>query len=261
MNGKLKISSVNMQVRAITIFPSMFDALTEFGITRRAIENDLLEFEAVDLREYGQGAHRQLDDRPFGGGPGMVMLAEPVIDCVAEMRQKMRQDTPVIYMSPQGRRMTQDDVCRFAELPDMIILCGRYEGIDQRALDIICAEEWSIGDYVLTGGELAAMVLIDTIVRQFPGALGNEQSSECDSFSNGLLDCVHYTRPRTVQGLSVPSVLISGDHEAINFWRMKQSIGRTWLRRPDLLDRLDLSDEQRRALSEFQTDHQHQRKT
>ncbi len=250
-----------MQIRAITIFPTMFGALTDFGITSRAVQRGLLDFSAVDLRDYGQGAHRQLDDRPFGGGPGMVMLAEPVISCVADLRRDLQEETPVIYMSPQGRRITQDDVFQFAEMPRLIILCGRYEGIDQRALDIIEAQEWSIGDYVLTGGELAAMVLIDSIVRQFPGALGNEQSKENESFANGLLDCIHYTRPQTVRGESVPEVLVSGDHEAIDYWRLKQSVGRTWLRRPDLLNELELNDEQQRALSEFKTEYRQQRKT
>ena len=190
----------------------------------------------------------------------MVMLAEPVIRSVTKIQESLPTDTPVVYMSPQGRKLTHDDVCRFAKLPQLIVLCGRYEGIDQRALDIIGAQEWSIGDYVLSGGELAAMVLIDTIVRQLPGALGNEESSQYDSFSSGLLDCVHYTRPQTVQGRSVPSVLVSGDHQAIEYWRLKQSLGRTWLRRPDLLETLDLDEEQRQALTEFQKEYAQQRK-
>ena len=249
-----------MQIFAVTIFPPMFDAITNFGITRRAVQGGLLSLHTVDLRQYGTGKHAHLDDRPFGGGPGMVMLAEPVINSVTEIQENLPTDTPVVYMSPQGRKLTHDDVCHFAKLPQLIVLCGRYEGIDQRALDIIGAQEWSIGDYVLSGGELAAMVLIDTIVRQLPGALGNEESSQYDSFSTGLLDCVHYTRPQTVQGRSVPSVLVSGDHEAIEYWRLKQSLGRTWLRRPDLLETLDLDEEQRQALTEFQNEYAQQRK-
>ncbi len=239
----------------------MFAAITDFGITRRALESGVLEFEAIDLRPYGHGKHHQLDDRPFGGGPGMVMLAEPIINCVADTRNDWPAATPVLCMSPQGRRLSHDDVCKFAEMPQLIVLSGRYEGIDQRALDIIGAQEWSIGDYVLSGGELAAMVLIDAIVRQLPGALGNEESSENDSFSNGLLDCVHYTRPQTVRSQSVPSVLISGDHEAIDYWRLKQSLGRTWLRRPELLELLDLDECQRQALAEFQNEYAQQRKS
>ncbi len=239
----------------------MFQSLTDYGITARAVNSGLLGLNAVDLRNFGQGQHRQLDDRPFGGGPGMVMLAEPIINCVSELRQKLSNDVPVICMSPQGQRLAHRDVCEFAHEEQLILLCGRYEGIDQRALDIIGAQEWSIGDYVLSGGELAAMVLIDAIVRQLPGALGNEHSSENESFSNGLLDCVHYTRPQTVQNISVPQVLVSGDHQAIRHWRLKQSIGRTWLKRPDLLESLELDEEQRQALKEFQNEYDEQRKS
>ncbi len=249
-----------MQISTVSIFPSMFSAITDFGITGRAIEQGLLKLDSVDLRRYGQGKHRQLDDRPFGGGPGMVMLAEPLINCVSDLLQDVSNKPSVLCMSPQGRQLTHNDVCHFAQQPNLILLCGRYEGIDQRALDIIGAEEWSIGDYVLSGGELAAMVLIDAIVRQLPGALGNEESSEYESFSNGLLDCVHYTRPQTVQDRSVPSVLISGDHEAIRYWRLKQSLGRTWLQRPDLLESLNLDDDHQRALMEFQSEYAQQRK-
>lgn len=250
-----------MRISAITIFPTMFDAVTEFGISGRAVSSGLLTFNAVDLRMFGQGPHRHLDDRPFGGGPGMVMLAEPVIDCVSDVKRNMKQETPVICMSPQGQQLNHNDICKFAQMPELILLCGRYEGIDQRALDIIDAQEWSIGDYVLSGGELAAMVLIDAIVRQLPGALGNEQSSEFESFSDGLLDCVHYTRPQTVRDFSVPPVLVSGDHEAISYWRLKQSLGRTWLRRPDLLEAVELDEQQRQALTEFQNEYKLQRKT
>ena len=180
-----------MRIHAVTIFPAMFQALTDYGITGRAVSSGLLTLSTSDLRNYGQGQHRHLDDRPFGGGPGMVMLAEPIIDCVSDIRHKSNDEVPVICMSPQGRPLTHADVCNFAQMEQFILLCGRYEGIDQRALDIIGVEEWSIGDYVLSGGELAAMVLIDAVVRQLPGALGNERSSENESFSHGLLDCVH----------------------------------------------------------------------
>ncbi len=249
-----------MQIRVITIFPPMFGALTDYGIVRRAVEKRLLDFSAVDLWDYGEGDYRQLDDRPFGGGPGMVMLAEPIINCVSDLRQTMQGDVPVICLSPQGRRISHQDICRFANMRQLILLCGRYEGIDQRALDIIDAQEWSIGDYVLTGGELASMVLIDAIVRQIPGALGNQHSKNQESFANGLLECVHFTRPQSVRGHAVPSVLVSGDHQAIRYWRLKQSMGRTWLRRPDLLKKLELNEEQRRALSDFQTEFELQRK-
>jgi len=250
-----------MRIRVITIFPAIFDAVTNYGITGRAVDNGLLKFETIDLRAYGQGKHRHLDDRPFGGGPGMVMLAEPIIDCVSDLRQQCTAETKMVFMSPQGQPLKHANVCQFAELQQLIVLCGRYEGIDQRALDIIEAEEWSIGDYVLSGGELAAMVLIDAIVRQLPGALGNDQSSQTESFVNGWLDCVHYTRPQTIAGRPVPKVLLSGDHRAIEYWRLKQSLGRTWLRRPDLLESLSLNDNERRALTEFKDEYAQQRKS
>ncbi len=245
-----------MRISVVSIFPQMFAAVSDYGVVGRAVHSNLVSIDSVDLREYGQGAHRHLDDRPFGGGPGMVMLAQPVIECIADLRQKSSDDVPVIYLSPQGKRLDHENICELAELPEMILLCGRYEGIDQRALDIIGAQEWSIGDYVLSGGELAAMVLIDAVVRQIPGVLGNQQSHAQESFTDGLLDCIHYTRPQTIAGHQVPEVLLSGDHEAIRYWRLKQSIGRTWLRRPDLLDRQELSEEQQQALEEFQKEYE-----
>ena len=245
-----------MRISVVSIFPQMFAAVSDYGVVGRAVHSNLVSIDSVDLREYGQGTHRHLDDRPFGGGPGMVMLAQPVIECIADLRKKSSGDTPVIYLSPQGKRLDHENICELAELPEMILLCGRYEGIDQRALDIIGAQEWSIGDYVLSGGELAAMVLIDAVVRQIPGVLGNQQSHAQESFTDGLLDCIHYTRPQTIAGHQVPEVLLSGDHEAIRYWRLKQSIGRTWLRRPDLLDRQELSEEQQQALEEFQKEYE-----
>ncbi len=243
-----------MQARIITIFPAMFDALMDCGISRRAFDDGLIDIRLFNLRDYGQGSHRVLDDRPYGGGPGMVMLAEPVIECVNDAKAGLTKVPKVVYLSPQGRRLEHSDVCSFAQLPSLVLLCGRYEGVDQRALDIIGAEEWSIGDYILSGGELAAMVLLDAVIRQLPGALGNEQSRQEDSFTNGLLDCIHYTRPHSVMDLSVPDVLKSGNHEQIRRWRLKQSVGRTWLRRPDLLEKVSLSDEQLELLDEFQNE-------
>lgn len=250
-----------MRISVVSIFPQMFAAVTEFGVTGRAIRNSIVNIELIDLREYGQGLHKILDDRPFGGGPGMVMLAEPIISCISKLRRGESENTPVIYLSPQGRRLQHEDVCKLADLPELILLCGRYEGIDQRALDIIQAQEWSIGDYVLSGGELAAMVMIDAVVRQLPGVLGNAESSSEDSFTNGLLDCIHYTRPQVVQGLPVPEVLTSGNHKQIRQWRMKQSIGRTWLRRPDLFEKFELDDESTKALEEFQDEYENLEKS
>jgi tRNA (guanine37-N1)-methyltransferase len=250
-----------MRISVVSIFPQMFAAVTEYGVTGRAIRNSIVNIELIDLREYGQGLHKILDDRPFGGGPGMVMLAEPIISCISKLRRGESENTPVIYLSPQGRRLQHEDVCKLADLPELILLCGRYEGIDQRALDIIQAQEWSIGDYVLSGGELAAMVMIDAVVRQLPGVLGNAESSSEDSFTNGLLDCIHYTRPQVVQGLPVPEVLTSGNHKQIRQWRMKQSIGRTWLRRPDLFEKFELDDESTKALEEFQDEYENLEKS
>ncbi len=249
-----------MRISVLTIFPQMIQAVTDYGVVGRAVENELVSIESVDLRPFGQGKHKHLDDRPFGGGPGMVMMAEPVVECVNQRKREARNDTPVIYLSPQGKRVVHQDICELAKLPEMILLCGRYEGIDQRALDIIGAQELSIGDYVLSGGELAAMVLIDAVVRQIPGVLGNEQSSSQESFTDGLLDCIHYTRPKMVAGREVPAVLLSGDHQAIRYWRLKQSIGRTWLLRPDLLEEQNLNKVQQQALAEFQEEHEKEQK-
>ncbi len=240
-----------MQIHVASIFPEMFSALVDYGVSGRAIRNKLVDLQIADLRKFGLGEHQVLDDRPFGGGPGMVMMAEPIVRCITHIRSKLPSDTPVVYLSPQGTRLEHADVVRFSKISELIILCGRYEGVDQRALDIIGAEEWSIGDYVLTGGELAAMVLIDAIARQIQGVLGNEQSSCFESFTNGLLDYVHYTRPQVFEGHEIPQVLVSGNHEAIRWWRLKQSLGKTWQTRPDLLEKLNLNNEQKEALEEF----------
>ena len=244
-----------MQFCVITIFPEMFTAVSDCGVVGRALNDQLLSLDVMNLREYGHGSHRMVDDRPFGGGPGMVMMAEPIVRCVADAKKKLPGQVPVIYPSPQGKRLEHADMLRMSSLEGMIIICGRYEGIDQRALDIIEAEEWSIGDYVLSGGELPAMVLIDAIARLLPGVLGNESSSGEDSFANGLLDTVHYTRPYEFEEHAVPEVLMSGHHEEIRRWRLKQSVGRTWLHRPDILEKLPMNDEQKQVLEEFQREY------
>ncbi len=245
-----------MRINIVTMFPQMFQAVTDYGVTGRANSRGLVDINPVDLRSFGIGSHRVLDDRPFGGGPGMVMMAQPVIDCVKKLKQQAGKDAPTVYLSPQGKRLEHKHVYQFSQCNEMILLCGRYEGIDQRALDIIDAQELSIGDYVLSGGELAAMVVIDAVVRQVPGVLGNEKSSIEDSFANGLLDCIHYTRPHTVEGMSVPDVLVSGDHNAIRRWKLRQSVGRTWLKRPDLLEKIELDDHAKRILYEFQSENE-----
>lgn len=240
-----------MRVDVVSIFPEMFDAISGYGVTGRAIAKGLLQLRVWDPREYTHDRHRSVDDRPYGGGPGMVMLAGPLAGALQAARAAQTTQAKVIYLSPQGRRLDDAGVRELATRPGMIMLAGRYEGIDERLLLTEVDEEWSIGDYVLTGGELAAMVMIDAIARQLPGVLGDPDSACEDSYAAGLLDCEHYTRPEVYRGQRVPEVLLSGNHEEIRRWRLKRSLGRTWLRRPDLLEKLDLNSESRRLLEEF----------
>jgi len=234
----------------------MIRAVTDFGITRRAVDTGLLEVSTVNPRDFTEDKHRTVDDRPFGGGPGMVMMVEPLHQAISKARQGSRPGMQVIYLSPQGQRFEQQTARRLLNAAqDLILIAGRYEGIDQRLIDREVDAEWSIGDYVLSGGELAAAVVIDAVVRTLPGALGDDASAEQDSFVNGLLDYPHYTRPEEVAGRPVPKVLLSGDHAAIARWRLKQSLGRTWLRRPDLLEQVELSKQQQQLLDEFITEH------
>lgn len=238
-------------IGVISLFPEMFSAVTEHGVTRRACERDLLKVDTWNPRDFTHDRHRTVDDRPYGGGPGMLMKVQPLQDAIHTAKAEMGEDAKVIYMSPQGRPLDQDGVKYLASLDKLIIVAGRYEGIDERVIQTEIDEEWSIGDYVLSGGELAAMVMIDTVTRMIPGALGHELSAEEDSFATGLLDCPHYTRPEEINGLEVPNVLLSGNHEAIRKWRLKQALGRTWLRRPELLDQQELDKEQKALLEEF----------
>lgn len=242
-----------MRIDVISIFPDMFEAVRGFGITGRAIRAGLLSLRVWNPRDYTEDKHRSVDDRPYGGGPGMVLRPEPLAQAIAAARLETGA-TRVLYLSPQGRRLDHAAIVELAGRERMILLAGRYEGVDERLLAAEVDEEWSIGDYVLSGGELPAMVLIDAIARRLPGALGDEESVEQDSFVSGLLDCPHYTRPEVYAGETVPDVLLSGDHERIRRWRLKQALGRTWLRRPDLLARLELNEEQRQLLAEFQNE-------
>jgi len=239
-----------MRVDIITLFPDMFGALTDYGITRRAVESGLLELHSWNPRDYTEDKHRTVDDRPYGGGPGMVMMAEPVSRAIQQARAE-QASAKVIYLSPQGKQLDHDAVNQFSQRDGLILLAGRYEGIDERVIEKEVDEEWSIGDYVISGGELAAMVLIDAVVRQLPGALGDQDSAAEDSFVEGLLDTPHYTRPEVWNDVVVPDVLLSGDHAAIRRWRLKQALGRTWLRRPDLIEGRELSAEERELLEEF----------
>ncbi len=244
-----------LQFDVVTLFPAMFDAVTELGVTGRARERGLYQFVAWNPRDFTTNVHRTVDDRPYGGGPGMVMMAEPLDKALAAARQRQMSagvDKPrVVHLTPQGKLLDHALVAELAREPGLVLLAGRYEGVDERLIDRQAIEEISIGDYVLSGGELAAMVLMDSVVRQLPGALGDAESASQDSFVDGLLDHPHYTRPEVYEGAAVPAVLLSGNHAVITRWRLKQSLGRTWQRRPDLLERRVLTAEERELLDEF----------
>jgi len=240
-----------MNFGVVTLFPEMFRALTDYGVVSRALQDRHMNLSYWNPRDFARDRHRTVDDRPYGGGPGMVMMAPPLADALAAARERLGGDTRVLYLSPQGRRLTQADVVSLSQARGLILIAGRYEGVDRRLVETEADEEISIGDFVLSGGELAAMVLVDAVVRLLPGVLGNEESAVNDSFSAGLLDWPHYTRPRVYKGQEVPPVLLSGDHRAIQRWRFKQALGRTWERRPDLLEKLNLGDEERQLLREY----------
>jgi len=240
----------------VTLFPSMFEAVSEYGITSRALERGIVELGLWNPRDYTHDRHRTVDDRPYGGGPGMLMKLQPLRDAIHQARAAHEGDSHVVYLSPQGRALDQAGVGELSQYQHLVLIAGRYEGVDERLIETEVDEEWSIGDYVLSGGELAAMVLIDAVTRLQPGALGHEDSAQQDSFSAGLLDCPHYTRPEHFEEMPVPEVLLSGDHAAIARWREKQALGRTWLRRPDLLAKVELSEKQQRLLQEFIQEHE-----
>ncbi len=246
----------SLWVGVITLFPQMFDAITQSGVTSRAVKQGLLQVKCWNPRDFTSDKHKTVDDRPYGGGPGMLMMVQPLTDAIRAAKQAAGGDVHTIYLSPQGRKLDQQGVQELARHLKLLLVAGRYEGIDERVIENEIDEEWSIGDYVLSGGELPAMTLIDAVSRLVPGVLGHEQSAEQDSFASGLLDCPHYTRPEVLDGKEVPPVLLSGHHENIRRWRLKQSLGRTWLRRPDMLNALALTKEQRKLLDEFQKEHQ-----
>lgn len=222
-------------IAIVTLFEAMFQPFIELGVVGRAIEAGKVAVSFWNPRNYAEGAYRKVDDRPYGGGPGMVMMAEPLIKAIAAAQQTIGDAARVIYLSPQGRLLVQSQVKQLAEIDNLILIAGRYEGIDERVIENYIDEEWSIGDYVVSGGELPAMVLMDAVLRLQPGVLGHELSAEQDSFSAGLLDYPHYTRPENLHGQAVPEVLLSGDHQAIAQWRANQALQRTQQRRPDLL--------------------------
>ena len=238
-----------MRFDVVTLFPEMFAAITGSGITSRALEAGLYSLTTWNPRDFAADRYRTVDDRPYGGGPGMVMMAEPLERALDGVR--LAGGGRVIYLSPQGKKLDHRRVLEFSKERSLTLLCGRYEGVDERLLERRVDEEISIGDFVLSGGEIAAMALVDAVVRQLPGALGDESSALEESFADGLLDCPQYTRPEVYAEQRVPVVLLSGHHENIRRWRLKQAVGRTWLRRPDLLEARTLSAEEQRLLDEF----------
>ena len=242
-------SGLVIRFDVITLFPEMFGAITASGITSRALQAGLWSLKTWNPRDFTSDNYRTVDDRPYGGGPGMVMLAEPLEKTLDAAGGR------VIYLSPQGTKLDHRKVVEFSKQDSLTLLCGRYEGIDERLIARRVDEEISIGDFVLSGGELAAMALMDAVVRQLPGALGDEGSAIEESFAGGLLEAPHYTRPEVVGGEKVPEVLLSGHHENIRRWRLKQALGRTWLRRPDLLQQRGMSEEEKRLLAEFQQEY------
>lgn len=244
---------MTLHIGVITLLPEMMQSLN-YGVTGRAISEGLAEIHSWNPRDFGRGPSRQVDDRPYGGGPGMVMQYEPLKGAIQQAKEKLPEGR-VIYMSPQGRKVQQADLNKIAsEKEALIFVAGRYEGIDERFIERYVDEEWSLGDFVLSGGEFAIMAYVDALIRLLPGSLNDERSPQEDSFMNGLLDYPHYTRPPTIDGLSVPEVLKGGHHADILAWRRKMALGKTWLKRPDLLDKIELSKSDENLLLEFKNE-------
>lgn len=252
-----------MQFHVITLFPEMIEQACSYGVLGRAIKQGIVSIQCWNPRDYAHDKHRTVDDRPYGGGPGMLMKVQPLADAIVAAKEQVGKQAGnkprVVYLSPQGKRLDQQAVClmaeRMVEQTSYVLIAGRYEGIDERLIKQYVDEEWSIGDYVLSGGEMPALIVIDAVARMLPGVLGDAESAQQDSFMDGLLDCPHYTRPEEINGQAVPEVLRGGDHSAIAQWRHKQALGITWLRRPDLLEAMQLDDEQKQLLAEFQLDY------
>ena len=240
-----------MHFEVVTLFPEMVSTIAEYGVVGRAQRNELITVGFENPRDHTSDVHRTVDDRPYGGGPGMVMKYEPLTGAVTAARERAPGGSPVVYLSPQGRVFDQAMARRYAALPGVILLAGRYEGVDERLIESQVDEELSLGDFVLSGGEVAAMAVIDAVVRLLPGVLGDDESAAQDSFMEGILDCQHYTRPEEIDGRRVPDVLLSGDHAEIARWRMRQALARTLERRPDLVEKLELTDEQRALLDDI----------
>ena len=243
-----------MRFDVITLFPEMITAAASYGVTGRAIERKIVSLSVWNPRDYTHDKHRTVDDRPYGGGPGMVMKYQSLHDAVESAKQAGSDAAKVVYLSPQGKPISQALLSEACDISQLILVAGRYEGVDERFVEMDCDDEWSVGDYVISGGELAALIVIDAITRLLPGVLGHEESARQDSHMNGLLDYPHFTRPEQLEGCSVPDVLLSGNHADIDRWRMKQALGRTWQRRPDLLKNKNLSAEQEYLLQQFKSE-------
>ncbi len=243
-----------MRFDVITLFPEMVQHAAQVGVTGKAIDNGIVTLNVWNPRDYTHDRHKTVDDRPFGGGQGMVMKYQPLHDVVCAAKQNDSANCKVVYLSPQGKPLTQSLLSEASQLSQLILVAGRYEGIDERFIQRDCDEEWSLGDYVISGGELAALIVIDGITRLLPNVLGNAQSAQEDSHSDGLLDYPQFTRPELIDDMAVPDVLLSGNHAAIERWRLKQALGRTWQKRPDLLKEKTLSAEQERLLAQFKVE-------
>ena len=238
----------------ITLFPEMITNAASYGVTGRAMEREIVSLSTWNPRDFTQDKHKTVDDRPYGGGPGMVMKYQPLHDAVNQAKKTGNKDAKVVYLSPQGKPITQALLSEACNVSQLILVAGRYEGVDERFVNMDCDDEWSIGDYVISGGELATLIVIDAITRLLPGVLGHEESAQQDSHMNGLLDYAHYTSPEEIEGHLVPDVLLSGNHAEIGIWRMKQALGRTWQRRPDLLENKNLSADQSNLLQQFKNE-------
>jgi tRNA (guanine37-N1)-methyltransferase len=245
-----------VRIEVVTLFPAMIREAVSYGVTGRALAAGLVEVDCIDPRDFATDVHRTVDDRPYGGGPGMVMKVEPLRTAIRAAAKRAPEGALRVYLSAQGRRFDQAAARRLAGLAGLVLVAGRYEGVDERLLATEIDEEWSIGDYVLSGGEIPALALIDAVTRLIPGVLGDERSAVEESFTRGLLDWPHYTRPEEQDGMQVPQVLLSGNHRDIERWRLKEALGRTWRRRPELLERLALSAEEHQLLAEYQNESQ-----
>jgi len=244
-----------MRIEVVTLFPEFVTEAVRFGVLGRAVKRGQVTVQATSPRDFATDAHRTVDDRPYGGGPGMVLKVEPTRSAIRAAKARLPAGSRAVYLAADGYRLTQTKVRELAQLPGLLLLAGRYEGVDERLIELEIDESISIGDYVLSGGELPALAVIDAVVRLLPGVLGDEASAQQDSFSDGLLDWPHYTRPEVYEGLAVPEVLASGNHAAIRRWRLKQALGRTWERRPDLIEAAQLTSEQRELLEEYLAEH------